>query len=83
VFMCGGHEHFGRPMTFFLPILGFGDEQSPPTLVTWKDGTVLCRGILGSYPIPEQQPDDVAPSDNVVSFDEFKEKRNAYKEKPI
>ena len=55
-------------MTFVLPVLGFGDEQPPPTLVTWRDGTVLCRGILGSYPIPEQQPD--APSDtNVISLD--------------
>jgi hypothetical protein len=33
---------------FALPILGF-DDGGPtyPSLVIWKDGTVICGGILG------------------------------------
>jgi hypothetical protein len=32
---------------FCLPILGFGDEGSGSYTVTWKDGSVVYRGILG------------------------------------
>jgi hypothetical protein len=32
---------------FVLPVLGLGDEQMSPVTVTWRDGTVICRGILG------------------------------------
>ena len=32
---------------FSLPILGFDDGPTDPSLVVWKDGTVVCRGILG------------------------------------
>jgi hypothetical protein len=68
---------------FCVPILGFGDEQSPPTVVTWRDGTILCRGILGSLDAENITPVIKQPSDtNVISMSEFKEKRNA-KEKPL
>jgi hypothetical protein len=68
---------------FCLPILGFGDEQSPPTVVTWRDGTVLCRGILGTLDADYVPDEPQQPSENVVSFETFKEKRNALKEKPL
>jgi hypothetical protein len=45
---------------FVLPVLGLGDEQSSPVTVTWLDGSVICRGILGSAFDPEpEQPDNV------------------------
>jgi hypothetical protein len=68
---------------FCLPILGFGDEQSPPVTVTWRDGTVLYRGILGTLDADYVPDEPQQPSDNVVSFSEFKENRNALKEKPL
>lgn len=30
-----------------LPVLGLGSEDSRPCTVTWSDGTVVFRGILG------------------------------------
>jgi hypothetical protein len=66
---------------FCLPILGFGDEQSPPVTVTWRDGTILCRGILGT--LDADYAPDMPAQDNVVSINEFKEKRNALKDKPL
>jgi hypothetical protein len=68
---------------FCLPILGFGDENHPSYTVVWKDGTVLCRGILGDFPHNETVALEPEQPDNIVSFNEFKEKRNAIKERSL
>jgi hypothetical protein len=33
---------------FVLPVLGLGDEHSSPTTYVYRDGNVICRGILCS-----------------------------------
>jgi hypothetical protein len=66
---------------FALPIIGFGDEQTPPMTVVWRDGTVICRGyggILGSWPEPEPQLHD-----NVVSLDQWRKKNDSLRQRPI
>ena len=63
-----------------VPILGFGDEQSPPVIVVWRDGTVLCRGILGRALDPVPEPER---RDNVVSFDEWRNKNESLRKRPL
>jgi hypothetical protein len=62
---------------YCIAVLGLGDEQISPLRVVWKDSNgTPCRGILGSYP---DVPEEPQPPDNIVSFNEFKErKKNAY-----
>ena len=48
---------------FILPVLGLGDEQSSPTTVIWRDGTVICRGILGGAFDPETLAAEQAEQD--------------------
>jgi hypothetical protein len=66
---------------FVLPILGLGDEQSSPITITWRDGSVVCRGyrgILGGFDEPEQKLPD-----NVVSLDEWRNKNESFRERPL
>jgi hypothetical protein len=64
---------------FLVPLLGLGDEQSPPVTVTWKEGTVIYRGILGGYE-PAREPH---PPANVVSLDEWRNKNESLRQRPI
>jgi hypothetical protein len=67
---------------FVLPILGLGDEQSSPVTITWRDGSIVCRGyrgILGGF---EPEPEPEWP-DNVVSLDEWRNKNESLRERPI
>jgi hypothetical protein len=59
---------------FVLPVLGLGDEQSSPVTVVWKDGTVLCRGILGSSfdPVEHARKEELRSHDNVALLEDYK-----------
>jgi hypothetical protein len=66
-------------INFALPILGFGDGDAPPSIVKWRDGTVVYRGILGGF---DPQPEPESPRANVISFAEYKEKKKWESESP-
>ena len=63
-----------------VTILGFGDEQSSPVTVTWADGTILYRGILGSAFDPAPEPEQ---PDNVVSLDEWRNKNESFRTRSL
>jgi hypothetical protein len=63
---------------FRPPVLGL---ENPPTRVTWKDGTVMGQGILGSVFDPELQlaheaeqarKRELRQHANVVVLDDFR-----------
>lgn len=56
-----------RMTNLAVPMLGFGDERPPGVTVTWRDGTVVYRGILGSCLQPEPEP-----RDNVIYLCEWR-----------
>jgi hypothetical protein len=66
---------------FGLPVLGFSDWSPNPSCVQWKNGTVICRGILGGAFDPEtlaaeqaerDRKDALRNHDNVVLLDDYR-----------
>ena len=66
---------------FILPVLGLGAEDRRPHTITWLDGTVVCRGILGGAFDPETlarekaeqgRKEELRSHDNVVLLEDWR-----------
>jgi hypothetical protein len=64
---------------FILPVLGLGAEDRRPHTITWRDGTVVCRGILGDFNCEtlerekaEQAHKQELPDSGVVLLEDFR-----------
>jgi hypothetical protein len=65
---------------FILPVLGLGAEDRRPHTITWLDGTVVCRGILGDFSpetvarekAEQDRKDELRSNENVVLLDDWR-----------
>jgi hypothetical protein len=65
---------------FSLPVLGFSDWSPNPSCVQWKNGTVICRGILGAFDpetlaaerAEQERKEELRSHDNIVLLEDYR-----------